>query len=435
MSTFVTCSSLKCCVPDDFSYAISQGRTYSNVAASFTYPCPIGFTCALGAYPVTIIVKGGTIVWQPPPLNPNGPTTLSFPGCSSSIIENVPAGTTQDQYDAIVADILRQATEQQAGCEERVYRGGTASRPVFLNVEQRASCDEGKALQNISAVLPGFLSIDGSDLVLASGRFSSLKSQADANQQGKFFVDFFLAQALAEGTMTCEFPTLVAWWKADSFTLPDNSDVFANGDPAQIWLDQTVNGWNWDSSGAPAKFRTNQFNGLPAIVFAGTLQDGQFKVNCSDPGSILDLGTGDLSIIFVGTILGTGTLLENDCALPAVPHLAFVGSTILRFIDDSQPFPYPQAVDATYTNLAVLSMVTVTRIGGALAFYQNKVKLPDNGASTGRFSIRIMGTDAFDFGSSLPAKVGELQIYTGGFVQAQIDTIYDTYYKPKWGLP
>lgn len=73
--------------------------------------------------------------------------------------------------------------------------------PLLFNAQQVASCDGGSLVA--TGPLPDGLSISGSSLIVAPGRFSSHFTAHQANEQAFNYVNTFLSDGLASGLLVC----------------------------------------------------------------------------------------------------------------------------------------------------------------------------------------------------------------------------------------
>lgn len=200
MSTAIPCPAIDCCPDTSYSYSITSGRTYTNKEASFIFDCPVGFICAPGQYPRTVIVPCCIIHWQPPPYN-GDPQPLTLQGCESLIVENLAGGLTPAQVDAIAEAMLVDWTAQQARCIEAATRRPGSTRKKF-NSEQSVFCPTGQSLTNVSATLTKPLKIVGGVLIVKAGYFQG-KTQTEADQAALNYGLNFFAVALGNGSFTC----------------------------------------------------------------------------------------------------------------------------------------------------------------------------------------------------------------------------------------
>lgn len=149
MSNNTTCrEAIECCVPL-FAYAIQDSPTYYNTEQSYTAQCPSGFIC----YPneVTVTIAAGTVSFTPG-------SSFTAPGDLD--------GCHYDDAQEYVNCLAYNQAKSQA--EAQISYDNTEPGSTFFNTQQTIECDGATV---------------GQDYVVAAGLFSSLISQADANNQ------------------------------------------------------------------------------------------------------------------------------------------------------------------------------------------------------------------------------------------------------------
>jgi hypothetical protein len=132
-----------CCVFDvaklnDFAaggYYIYPTQDYSFVITT----CPIGFLCAPGVLPQTVVVKKGGV---PPVTIPPNPRLLTLQGCQSLITALVPPGSSASVIAGIAAGMQQQFAAQQANCNlAKMFNFPVINSTTdIFNTAQTASC-------------------------------------------------------------------------------------------------------------------------------------------------------------------------------------------------------------------------------------------------------------------------------------------------------
>lgn len=201
------CRKIDCCPPNDLAYSIVNGQVYTNPESSFVYDCPPGFVCQPGIYPKTVIIP--ETPWQPPPHDPSKPQILSLPCCSGLIVETLPIGSTQADYDAAIASMLAAFAQAEADCKNAQEPNRPAGFIVW-NDQQSTSClpEEGTLVVNWGG-FPYNIYYDGVGLVMPAHVFgASTLTQPDAKASANAAAFTALMQvwnaAIASGQIECQ---------------------------------------------------------------------------------------------------------------------------------------------------------------------------------------------------------------------------------------
>lgn len=238
------------------------------------------------------------------------------------------------------------------------------------------------------------------------------------------------------------FSGLAAHWKADSFSLADGTGV---GGAGNEWIDQVGNanhhGRNSDPTFQPL-FKTNIQNGKPGILFTWTT--GSFATqhfldlsNGSDANSIVPAGDYTVMAVTQPSNISTtagGTLIGNAYTANYALYLP-PGTTDTTFhIYDSVGTPADIASNTYSNQLNVTGAYFWIRSGGKIYFRLNNT---DQGGGSnvnaGRFNyfanVAVGGVQRYG------GYIFEVCIYTAARSGAECDSLYNSYLKPKWGLP
>lgn len=211
-----------------------------------------------------------------------------------------------------------------------------------------------------------------------------------------------------------DFAGLIRWYDADSYALADGTSITI------AWTDLSVSASNaMPSVGFEPVFKTNIFGCLPAIFLGGTgVHNFAF-----DSGAIT---LSDFTVLCVADVVSDSLIMSNSGANRQI-RVFRSGANTLSFFDGSGEIVSPtltySAFDPRFTGWK--------RVGSAVSFYENE--LPVTGGSTG--SAAAFDQIGLKDGGPLNVYLGEIVIYNVGLSDADVLTLYTTYFKPKFGLP
>jgi hypothetical protein len=227
------------------------------------------------------------------------------------------------------------------------------------------------------------------------------------------------------GITPSAFPNLVGWWRADSFNLADNTPI---GGAGCEWIDESSAGRNatQSTSGAQPSFRTNIFGNLPAIEFDGT----------DDFLNFSSWNATSFTVIAVykhRSTSASGMLLGRSSGLDYQLRSNFGGENNIVFyctgtVWASQDFSTP----ADAVRMASY-IVQSSGMDGTVSFRENTT------ARGG--SVNVYAGSAWEsIGRIVPGYyfdgyLAELCLYATNLSAADLDSLYDNYFKSRWGLP
>jgi len=243
------------------------------------------------------------------------------------------------------------------------------------------------------------------------------------------------------------FPGLTSWWKADSFSEVDGTPVCTVAKP---WVNQGIGG-NASTGGTPPAFKTNIIGTKPVVRFDGSVL-GAFITFAEETFA------GDYTVVILNstpthfdTLLmqgSTGHQLRR-CTQANPPSVT--GRNISSVYDGGAASPplewwggnvcggFPATpVDSGGIEWPIISdtfQVNVfRRTGQAIDFRQNKLTVAGSGNS-GLRSIKLsrignlLGSGG---GVAGPVDFGEIIMYSSYLSDANLNSLYDSYLKPKW---
>lgn len=207
------CRKIDCCPPNDLAYSIVNGQVYTNPESSFVYDCPPGFVCQPGIYPKTVIIP--ETPWQPPPHDPSKPQILSLPCCSGLIVETLPIGSTQADYDAAIASMLAAFAQAEADCKNAQEPNRPAGFIVW-NDQMSTSCTEPDETLVVNwGGFPYNIYYDGVGLVMpahvvGASTLTQPNAKASANAYALQLLTQVFDAAIASGQIEC-VSNIVQW--------------------------------------------------------------------------------------------------------------------------------------------------------------------------------------------------------------------------------
>lgn len=220
------------------------------------------------------------------------------------------------------------------------------------------------------------------------------------------------------------FAGLVGWWKADSYALPDNTSVFGAG---KRWVDQTGSGNDLTDGGVAAfqpVFRTNQVNGLPALVADGNNRFGTMPTN-------IVLGNTNWTVIAVasGMTAATQAIAGRSPGDSRFQHRASPNGLYLPFEAGST------SSDAFSAAIGATQMMTFMARGAVYKFFEGKTERTNVTPLPATVAVTL--NNVMHDGSSFPTfngKMCEFLVYAGALTNVNIANLYDGYFKPRWAV-
>lgn len=215
---------------------------------------------------------------------------------------------------------------------------------------------------------------------------------------------------------------IIAWWKADSFSLADGTAI---GGAGNEWQDQSSN--NRDATqGTGANqplFKTNIFGAMPSIRFDGSNDVLEFsEINLGANAAFTVLLVGKSLNGVDGEILGHSVQNRQVRVNRSGDDVSFFGGTL-------------EGISTTFgsalTNVKLISWIVA---GTDISFRENKTARGTM-IGIGGNTIELNRIGRTSFGGFPNWDIGEIILYSTILSAATIDGLYDTYFQPKWGLP
>ncbi len=225
------------------------------------------------------------------------------------------------------------------------------------------------------------------------------------------------------------FPGLVSWWKADSMAFANNTAVGdgGSGGGGTNWPDSSGNGNVLFQTSAPARptFKTNQFGSLPAVDFPGS--------PVLSMTNTLTL-SGTFSAIVVIKPTNTDNLIMGNTTLNKQFRKGRSGVNNMSWYAGGS-----EVISTTLgSTTTALVMLAFRRSGSnAVTARENKTdRTSGSPTDTGSFILnQFGGSDGVTSPTRFVGLMCEAMIYNTLLSDANMDTLYDQYLKPKWGLP
>ena len=232
-----------------------------------------------------------------------------------------------------------------------------------------------------------------------------------------------ITQKVATAVTPLSFLNMVGWLRADlTLIVPTPADGTSIGLPATIWQDVSANNRDASQGGANPipTFETNEVNGKPVVRF-GTL------------GALLVFPeltfTGDFTVILIGRVTdGVDTLCLNH---------TIVNHQLRKNQSGHDAATFAGVGFHSSTAFAGLSstfqMTTWRRSGTTFSWRQNKTARGTASEALQTLRLNALMNNTF-LGTGF-GDIGELVSYAAHRTDAQLDSLYDSWFKPRWALP
>lgn len=230
----------------------------------------------------------------------------------------------------------------------------------------------------------------------------------------------FLGRASGAAAPT-DYSNLEAWWDAAALVYADGTEI----DGTNVFTDRSSNARHASQAGAGLKplCKTGIINGHRVVRFDGV--NDYLSFTSINPANL------DYTIIFVGTVTGDGVLLGASGVNIQVRMNLSGGNTINTYFNSATNTSNTFGIASTSVRMS-----TWRRNGGTsgLRYRDNKTDRTPAQSDGSSFTLEWMGS--YWFGSPyFTGDVGELLVYKNNLSDADVDNLYDNYFKSKWGLP
>lgn len=221
------------------------------------------------------------------------------------------------------------------------------------------------------------------------------------------------------GSITpASFAGLQGWWKA-------NDLVLANNDPVSSWADASGNTRTMlQATGANQPlFKTAIYNGLPTVRYDGTNDTLALASTVALAGAF--------TLLLVGAVTLTNSLAFGTFNAGKQARLKRGGIDDMNLFDGSSELT--SGGGWTFP-VGDLKLFIWKRTAATNVSFGQDVDIRLNLALAGAFTFEVLGGGA---ASTIPygGDISEACFYNAEVSNTDIITLYNSYFKPKWGLP
>lgn len=223
----------------------------------------------------------------------------------------------------------------------------------------------------------------------------------------------------ASGSQYSDLPSnyanLAAWWKADSLALTDGTAVAS-------WTDSSTNSNTLTASGTQRPtYKTAIYNGQPTVRFNGSTNLMAFT-------NQINFGTnGDFTIIGI-CMASTDSILFGDFQNNIQIRKFRSGANNI-----SKYFGVADQTSDTFSSAAgALVCCGWRRTGNQCQFRENATS---RNVSTDGTAFQLNRMSFVSFAEVWTGDICEACIYTAYRTDGEVDSLYNNYFKLKWGLP
>lgn len=202
------------------------------------------------------------------------------------------------------------------------------------------------------------------------------------------------------------FPNLLGWWKADSLVLND-------GDHITTWNDSSGNGLTLTAR-STSTYRANIAGSMPAVEVQGGF---------SFAGVTL---AGDFSVVAVVKCPSDSMLLGNATTNRQFRIDRSNGNTLSFYAGVSE------VISSSFTIANTLLGISWRRASSTISFRQGTTS-EGTGSDGNSTTLNLVGDT--NFAPGYAGYLMELMIYGSALSDADADSLYTDYLKPRWGLP
>ena len=219
------------------------------------------------------------------------------------------------------------------------------------------------------------------------------------------------------GITPASFPGLWRWWQSTYYAGLGATNGQSVGGGAATWgpwVDATGSGDDGNGGGI---FETNAFGTAPAVRISGA--DGNAFMNIA-PGAL-----NDFTVVAVYRMVAA----TNEAFIFYEPATAHQLRTRFLAVDDVIWYNVAALETATaFATPTATECLVCRRSGATVSFKENKVARGSFASSAAAWTVVQLGN------STLSANMlfGEILIYNTALSDADLDSLYDDYLKPKF---
>jgi hypothetical protein len=224
-----------------------------------------------------------------------------------------------------------------------------------------------------------------------------------------------------------DFSNLEGWWKADSLSLADGTAV---GDTGTEWPDSSGNGNDMAqaTSGFRPVFKTSIFGAMPSVRFDGTndwlAMTGSIVLSASTEYTVLTVSKCNATPVaycWFQDNAGTQQFYRGD-------------NTCATYNTGGVPWKVSDAFGTAVTSVVAASARRTSSDYTAVQFRENKTARGAGGAGNSNYewTIKVIGNSLENFPNM---DMAELMVWNSFLTNTDMDSLYDNYLKPRWGLP
>ena len=227
---------------------------------------------------------------------------------------------------------------------------------------------------------------------------------------------FFLTPPVTPNSLA----NLLRWYKADSFSLADGTAIGGTGNE---WIDQTGSGNDLTESTALNRpvFHTNIYGTMPAVQFIAANPSWMTM-------PLVTLGASTQFTIAIVGATGSCIVLGHNSANMQV-RTGHAGNNLFFYAG--------VGVDSNVCTTANTSVrMEIYRrddAAGSMSFRDGKVNITLGGSDSNASTLNRLSDP--NFGLHINGYIAEICIWTTNHTNADLDNLYDNYFKPRWGLP
>ncbi len=228
------------------------------------------------------------------------------------------------------------------------------------------------------------------------------------------------------------YANLIGWWKADSLI-----GTYVDADPVASWSDSSGSGRTatQGTSGNKPVFKTNIYNGKPCVRFDGSndfLTLASTLSPASNSGAWAVIGIGKVSTAnLTNALLGGGSSGDYFCRQSYPPGTG--DRIIYRIFALSSGDKVSSGFTTGETSLTMFTYTKIAADGAGAHYYDAATAKASQGAYELSFSIDRIGNDSGSNFYPWKGDICEICFYQRDITSA-ISSLYNNYFKPKWGL-